>query len=951
MRLRPLTIATLNALAALSLSNGTFAQSPVPQTVERVEVTGSAIKRIAEEGALPVQIITRAEIEASGAQSATDLIQSLPSMQGYLSASETVNGGGGGVQNASLHSIGARYTLVLLNGKRMAPYDAGSSVNLSSIPLAAVERIEILTDGASALYGSDAIAGVVNFILKKRQTDFVVEGTYSAPQHAGGKSGNFSISKGFGDLDKDRFNVLLSYAHDEQAELNASDRPFAKSGILNFTHEGKRYQFSQVALNTNPASVTLALKNPIGANGDVSAVTFSPNYLKDGKCGPNTALVTTDLDKACWFDFASTVQLIPKSTRDSVFASGAYRIAADTKVTAEFVHSQFDQKARFAPPAQGVALKLSDPLYATYVLPYLAQFGIDPANVNKATTNNRFVDAGGRSNLYKTKAQHLAVSLDGVFKGFDYGVSYVNSKTTNKDFYDGGFMTAKGYRALVASGKINPFAAGGGNVELFAPLVLHELSNSTSSKLDILSVRSSGEVFNAPGGPAMIGAGADYSVQKFSLLPSAINQGPNLQTGPDTDTVFGAAPGALPIAGKRNNWGAFAELLVPITRRLEATASLRYDDYSAVKNSFVFDLDGKLLPPATQGNANGKATNKFSFKFRPTDFFMVRGSYGTGFKVARIDEISQPIADFGVTTGRYACPVKAPDPRAVDCAGTTQYAILNGGNPLTGENGLKPEESKNSTLGFRVEPSRSLTLGLDYWSVDMKNQLASLPETYPFANPAKYDNLFRTVFDANQGSTKLAVFLPTFNLAKSRYSGIDWDAAYATDMRFGKFGVNWSGTYMLKSEFELDGVTERSVGRFDSTNAAVQRVIQRLTLSLRHNARALAFNHVLAWNWRSGYADMVQTADGGTVREVKPDGSLGDYATIARRVSAYSTIDWQTKIDLRKNVALTFGIRNLLDKDPPLSIHTSGGGNQSGYDGRYASALGRQYYVTGSLKF
>jgi iron complex outermembrane recepter protein len=516
--------------------------------------------------------------------------------------------------------------------------------------------------------------------------------------------------------------------------------------------------------------------------------------------------------------------------------------------------------------------------------------------------------------------------------------------------YDGGFLSRNGYNALKASGLINPFAPGGSNAALFAPLILHELNDRRKSTLDSLSLRGSGEVFKAPGGPAMIGLGADYSMQKYSQLPSAISQGPNPQTGPDTDTVFGAAPGALPIAGKRNNWGVFAELLVPITRQLETTAAVRYDDYGAVKNSYVFDLDGNLLAPATQGNTNSKATYKFSFKFRPIDMLMVRGSYGTGFKVARIDEISQPIADFGVTSGRYACPVKAPDPRAADCGGVTQYALLTGGNPLTGPNGLKPEESKNLTLGLRLEPSRSLSFGLDYWSVEMKNQITALPETFPFADPAKYNDLFRTVFDAGQGSTKLATLLPTFNLASSKYSGIDWDAAYAMDTQIGKLGVNWSGTYMLKSEFEIDGVTESSIGRFDSNNTSVQRVIQRVALNLRHGGM-FNFLHTLAWNWRSGYADMVQTAASGTVQEVKADGSLGDYATVARRVSAYSTIDWQTRIELRKNLALTLGIKNLLDKDPPLSIHTSGGGNQAGYDGRYASALGRQFYVTGSLKF
>ena len=169
---------------------------------QRVEITGSSIKRIAGEGALPVQILTRADIDRSGAKSAEDLIQALPAMQGFLTASQSVNGNGGGVQNAALHSLDSRYTLVLLNGRRMAAYDAGSGVNLASIPLSAVERIEVLTDGASALYGSDAVAGVVNFILRKNQTALTVDMNLNSPEAKGGRSSNFSISKGFGDLDK-----------------------------------------------------------------------------------------------------------------------------------------------------------------------------------------------------------------------------------------------------------------------------------------------------------------------------------------------------------------------------------------------------------------------------------------------------------------------------------------------------------------------------------------------------------------------------------------------------------------------------------------------------------------------------------------------------------------------------------------------------------------------------
>lgn len=169
------------------MSPSAVAQEAAPGgTLQRVEITGSSIKRIAAEGALPVQTLSRAQIDQTGASNVADLIAGLPTMQGFTTSSTSVNGGGGDLQTASIHAIGEGYTLVLLNGRRLAPATSGSTVNLASIPLSAVERVEILTDGANTLYGSDAIAGVVNFILKKDKQDLHIEASHNRAQEKGG---------------------------------------------------------------------------------------------------------------------------------------------------------------------------------------------------------------------------------------------------------------------------------------------------------------------------------------------------------------------------------------------------------------------------------------------------------------------------------------------------------------------------------------------------------------------------------------------------------------------------------------------------------------------------------------------------------------------------------------------------------------------------------------------
>ncbi|MEG2032520.1 MAG: TonB-dependent receptor plug domain-containing protein, partial [Janthinobacterium sp.] len=181
----------LTVLAGSVLFSG---QSMAEEAIQKVEITGSSIKRIAVEGALPVQRLTQEAIAKTGATTVADLVQALPAMQGFTVGAAAAGTNSGGRTSASIHDIGEDYTLVLLNGRRIAPQGSGTSVNLNAIPMSAVERVEVLTDGASALYGSDAIAGVINFILKKNQQGGSLEATYGGPEDKGGNGWNTNIT-------------------------------------------------------------------------------------------------------------------------------------------------------------------------------------------------------------------------------------------------------------------------------------------------------------------------------------------------------------------------------------------------------------------------------------------------------------------------------------------------------------------------------------------------------------------------------------------------------------------------------------------------------------------------------------------------------------------------------------------------------------------------------------
>lgn len=224
-------VATAVALVVGTAGIGAQAQ----EAAQRVEITGSSIKRIASEGALPVQVITSAQIQRSGATSVAELVQKLPAMQGFTIADIAIGTNSGGIVTASIHDIGESYTLVLLNGRRVAPTGSGSRINLNAIPMSAIDRIEVLTDGASALYGSDAIAGVVNFVLKSNMEGGNVSARVDVPLEGGGKSANASVTYGFGNLDVNKFSLVASYRHDEQKQLKSGDREFADSAYLPFT--------------------------------------------------------------------------------------------------------------------------------------------------------------------------------------------------------------------------------------------------------------------------------------------------------------------------------------------------------------------------------------------------------------------------------------------------------------------------------------------------------------------------------------------------------------------------------------------------------------------------------------------------------------------------------------------------------------------------------------------
>lgn len=908
----------LGAAAALP----SFAQ----ETLERVTITGSSIKRIAAEGAVPIQVLTSADIARSGATTVTDLIQKLPAMQGFSVTTTAVGTNSGGRTTASIHDLGEEYTLTLLNGRRVAPSGSGSAVNLNAIPMSAIERVEVVTDGASALYGSDAIAGVVNFILKRNYQGGDLDFRMDRPS-GGGESWNASGTWGFGDLEKDRFNVLLSYRHDEQRQLLATDRDFAKSAFINFENNGKQYFYNRGAPHAIPGNVSVALTGGIYAN---QYTAFNPEYEKTGKCAPAHELFVQanpfaqGKDAQCYFDFASTLEIFPESSRDSFFGTANFMLTPNTRLFADLSLSRHDLTAKIAANAVNIPIAKGSAQYNTYVRPYLGS--IPDANVSSVTATYRMLDFGGRTSQTVTDSTHFVVGGESEIAGWNVSGGLTYSKNDINEKYVDGYSLRTPTNALLASGELNPFALAGQQtpqtLEKIRAAIFNGSVRTEQTELTGADVRASGSVFKLPGGDAMLGVGGDVRNYHFSQIPT--------EAARTSTVLFNFA--AIPQFNlERKTAGAFAELLMPVSKQLELTAAMRYDTIDGVTNKDT---------GATVSEDMSASTYKISARYQPSRELMFRTSYGTGFKAPSMLDVARPRTPSGVTSNPYTCPFPATE----FCKpGRAQYQRLSEGNAL-----LKPERSKQFLLGMRFEPTNAVSVGMDYWNVEMRDQVSSVSEALAFGNPATYKDLFTTFTDPGDGKNYYAFKLASVNIGRAKNSGIDWDITGRVDTGLGRLTTTVSGTYLIESSYTRPGtsdVWESSLGKFGVNNAVSFRNILRASASLQSGK----FTNTLSFNYRSGYSDMERTdvidvaASAAAKRPVLAP-------AMRLQVPEYYTFDWLTQYKHNKALDFQFGIKNLFDQAPPLSLRT-GGSHHVGYDPRYTDSFLRTFYGRVAYKF
>ncbi|HEX2531008.1 MAG TPA: TonB-dependent receptor [Burkholderiaceae bacterium] len=917
----------------MAMGLGMLAQPVLAQddaSVQRVEITGTSIKRIAAEGALPVMTLKAEDIQASGVTSVEDLVKKLSSAQGATGESTSVGGETLGFSGISLHNVGETRTLVLLNGKRLAQFGGqtltgfAAGFDLNSIPLSAIDRVELLTDGASALYGADAIGGVVNFITKRNSTEGNATVGFSYPKD-GAQEKRISATKGFGSLEDDGYNVMLTFGHDERTQLNSIDRSFANTGKREFTHNGKRYRKQHFSASPIPA-------NALDDQGQL----ISPYQKTNGVCPPKTFHVVepyTDgsglVDDYCGYDFVKDLEIYPERKRDSFMASAATKVAGH-ELYADLLLSRTNQISRIAPVPGGIPIPAGSALHTTY----LAPIGI----TGDSLAFYRFADIGDGHRTSDSTADfgHIVLGYRGEMFGWDYNASYTHS-VSDVEGDISGYPGALAVKNLAASGLLDPFV-GPGQQSAEAQAAIDSINydgywNGGVSKLDSVALTGSRALTKLAGGQLMLGTGVNINRETFESKPSLFAQGKltNPVTGEPCDGTaakpcdqrFGDAASSLPYSASRTSKGVFGELVIPVVKSLELGTAVRFDDYSDF------------------GNAT---TAKGSFRWTPVSTLLIRGSVGSGFHAPTVPQVNATQQGYGVTSDNYTC---TPELQAVATAhgalcqpGNRQYDVLAGGNP-----DLKPEKSRQATLGIRFEPTSSLSLGADLWHVQIRDRFGQLTEQLVFANPGAFPNSWGTQTDVGTGQTYLAFLSDNQNLGKSYSTGIDFDFLAKVRTSFGLLSSQLTLTHMLRevSQLEKNGPYYSAIGNFAELGTVTFRNQGRLATTLKTGN----WTNTLGINFKSGYKDQETT-----VEVLDAAGNVTGTEDIRVKVGYYTTYDWQTQWT-NKNWAVNAGVLNLFDRDPPFVASTGGlnRGHPFGYDDRYYDSRGRTLYANVTYKF
>lgn len=943
------------AASALLMAGSVSAQQQdqqQAQKLERVEVTGTNIKRSDVETAAPVTIITREEIARSGKQNIAEVVQTVSANnQGSIPASFT-SGFAAGSAGISLRGLGVNATLVLVNGRRMAPYglaDDGQRtfVDLNAIPLEAVERVEVLKDGASAIYGSDAIGGVVNIILRKDFQGAIAGASYGQTKYDDGKTTRAFGTFGFGNLAKDRYNVNFTLEGSKEEKIRQADRP----GYLG-TYDLRPWGLWDNRRGTGPTGGTLGgggffsdgtsfynrsipegvVLNPAPGSGFTNPIQLTNPTRANCEVSALTGL--------CIFDHIVYADVQPETTRANLAGRATFQINAQVQAYADFGYFTSEVKGGTTPTGTGGAVvfdprSLTDPanfgplVRQNAILP--AGHPDNPTGVNRAV-RILMTDLGGRRETIKNDVLRLIGGVTGEAWGWNYdtGVGYLESKLNDTRE---GYLRFSAFQNALNTGSYrinNPSANNQAVYDAISPKLVTDAKNSVT----FVDGKISRELLELAGGPLGIALGAEWREEKTDSPPV-----------PFTDVADIWGLGFAAFNSKRNVYALYGEVAAPVTKALELSAAIRYDHYSDYGNS---------------------TTPKVGFKFQPLDQLTLRGTYAESFRA----------------------PGPAENGNSSSAGYTGTIILVTVGNPA-----VKPEEAKSATLGLIFEPWQGGSASLDYYRIKRTNEIVQADQAAILAGITCPGGGFGGLIPGAQPSSQVycdagrvlgAIGLYQ-NANSTKTEGYDLDARQRFNLgSAGRLTADVRWTHIRKFERTLaDGTKFEYAGTHGPfvLSAAGGTPQNRGTLTLNLDRGPWAFTWAANYVGRMEMIDhkgetLVDNGDGsfststaesssnGPVTGVcgvyaaNPVGFLSGTTPVVMPASPYNNCklpsftwhDVTVKYSGIKNLDIFGSILNVFNTMAPLDPYTYGGVN---YNPTFhqAGAVGRFYSVGFRYKF
>jgi iron complex outermembrane receptor protein len=917
------------------LSNAAFAQqataSPAANDqsgstgaeLEKITVTGYVVPRVGD-GPAPVTTLDAAYADRRGSQTVSDLIATIP--QNVNAFTPTVNAGNSFAPAASavnLRGLGVNSTLVLIDGRRQVVFPFAQSgtdnfVDLNSIPLAAVDRVEILRDGASATYGSDAIAGVVNFILKDEYNGGDIKATYGVSQR--GDYANYhgeavaGISKRLSETSK--FSLLASFDYFESDPIKSADRGFAANPDHSKNGYNNNLSFSSPLLNVVDPNGNF-LQQTGGFAGNPTANDFAPQSTN-------------------FFNFANYTNLISREQRYGAFFKVKYEPTNFLQFYDEFSYNYSEEIGQAAPSP----ISLSDGIIIPADNPF-NPFGGDASPLYRPLQDGaRKIDT-----TIETVRNVGGIRLFNLPKNWFADAGYLFAESTGAQNQSNFLSVSKVQAALngTLAGHegvfFNPFVnnfqfSNATNGELLNASKISPFSDARTN-LQIFDFKAGGELFDLPGGPITLGFGAEYRTDQIVQIS-------------DRDTVLGdvIGLGASNANGQRYVRSAYYELTIPIlgqkwswpgARSLEFVIAQRYDDYSD------FGSAGKP---------------KFQVLYKPFDDLTLRGSYSEGF---RAPSLSQLFTGANVSFLNLVDTVTGPG----------EFELRSGGNP-----DLKPESSYSYYLGGVWAPgskdpehswwgwANGFTAYLDYYNIERRNEVNSVDPQFIL----DHENLFPGAVVRNIAQQIIFINDPFQNIGVTKVDGIDFGFSYASkEFAWGKIYTEFNGSYIHNHSIQpLPGQNfEQLVNTYayPAFKADFQLFYSKTLFGIDMFQTGFTVNYIDSEgdNAPKPNGDN-HTVGSWTTVDWQISYSLGKpeepaeapapgYSKDGKRVigeKAISPVATAKSNGIRKwiaNTTLTFGINNLFDVRPPFSDVVEG------YDTATTNAIQRFYYVSLEKKF